>query len=253
MSSSRESNGTPIMNDKMHSISTEHAAAERSWQSALKKGIIHRGNLPINLDFLEQTGLVCEGKKGLELGCGTGNLAASLHAQGLSMVASDISETVVEHARKANPDIEFRVHPAEQLPYEDNTFDLVMSFDVLEHLPDVDGHLSEVFRVLKDTGCYLLQTPNKLSNATFETLKCRSMAWKKYHPSLHFYGQLKRRLKRFGFDPHFVKMNTMNEFAVNKFKRVGLPGWLVSWINFRYLPFRLQTNFYVIAKKVTDL
>jgi hypothetical protein len=41
----------------------------------------------------------------------------------------------------------------------------------------------------------------------------------------------------------------MNEFAIKKIKRVGLPGWLFAWINFQHIPFRLQTNFYVIAQK----
>ncbi len=237
------------MNNKMPAKNKEHAAAERSWQHAVKSGITNRGNLQINLDFLEETGLINSNIKALELGCGTGNLASFLQAQGVSITAGDISETAIEHARKLHPNVDFRTHAAEELPYEDNSFEIVMSFDVLEHLPNVDQHLSEVQRVLKPDGYYLLQTPNKLSNATFETLKCRSMEWKKYHPSLHFYGQLKRRLKQNGFCPKFVKMNTMNEFAIKKIKRVGLPGWLFGWIDFRYIPFRLQTNFYVIAQK----
>ena len=237
------------MNDTMHPENKEHTAAERSWQHAIKSGIANRGNLQVNLDFLEETGLINANEKVLELGCGSGNLASVLHKKGVSIIASDISQTAIDHAEKQHPDIDFRVHSADKLPYDDQSFDSVMSFDVLEHLPDVDQHLSEVRRVLKPNGCYLFQTPNKLSNATFETLKCRSMAWKKYHPSLHFYGQLKRRLKQNGFCPKFVKMNTMNEFSVNKFKRIGLPGWLFSWINFRYVPFWLQTNFYVIAQK----
>lgn len=230
----------------------DSSAHERTWENAINRGAINRGNLQVNLDFLEQTGLVKTGTKALELGCGSGNLAALLHNEGVSMIASDISQTAVDHAKKLHPDIEFYAHSAESLPYDDEFFDIVMSFDVLEHLPKVNQHLSEVRRVLKPHGYYLLQTPNKLSNSIFETLKCRSMEWKKYHPSLHFYGQLRRRLNRNGFSFRCVKMNTMNEFAVNKFKRVGLPGWLFRWINFRYMPFRLQTNFYVIAQKISE-
>lgn len=222
---------------------------EQRWQYALESDNLQLGNMQINLDFLEQTGLLQKGQKLLELGCGSGKLSSSLSENGLSMTASDISNTAIEHARQLHPDIEFRAHSAEELPYNDGTFDIVMSFDVLEHLFNVDQHLAEVRRVLKKEGYYLFQTPNKLSNAIFETLKCRSFAWKKYHPSLHFYGQLKKRLTRNGFSFHCVKMNTMNEWAIRKFKKVGLPGSLFSWINFKYLPFRLQTNFYVVAQK----
>jgi len=237
------------MNDTLNPENKKSAALDRSWQNAITSGRTDRGNLQVNLDFLEQTGLMSKGKKALELGCGTGNLAAYLQSQGIAMTASDISKTAIEHARKIHPDVELRTHTAEELPYGNESFDIVMSFDVLEHVPNTARHLREVHRVLRNNGYYLFQTPNKLSNAAFETLKCRSMEWKKYHPSLHFYGQLKRRLKRSGFDPKFVKMNTMNEFTINKIKRLGLPAWLFSWINFRFMPFCLQTNFYVIAKK----
>ncbi|MHC5145952.1 MAG: methyltransferase domain-containing protein, partial [Planctomycetota bacterium] len=81
----------------------EHAAAERGWQHAIKKGVDNRGNLQINLDFLEETHLINSAVKALELGCGTGNLASHLQTQGVSMVAADISETAIEHARKPHP------------------------------------------------------------------------------------------------------------------------------------------------------
>ena len=76
------------------------------------------------------------------------------------------------------------------------------------------------------------------------------MRWKKFHPSLHFYGQLKRRMRKNGFDVRVVKMNTLNDYALRKFQRIGVPKCLLRWINFRYLPFRLQTNFYVVAQKI---
>jgi ubiquinone/menaquinone biosynthesis C-methylase UbiE len=237
------------MDDTRTPNTFESVANERSWQDAIERGISNRGNLQANLSFLKQTDLINANKKVLELGCGTGALAHFLHTTGTAVIGSDIAKTAIDHARKCYPETEFRTHSAEELPYEDGSFDIVMSFDVLEHLPNVDQHLREVRRVVKADGYYLLQTPNKLSNAIFETLKCRSLEWKKYHPSLHFFGQLKKRLTDHGFRCRCIKMNTMNEFAINKIKRIGLPGWLFAWINFRYLPFRLQTNFYIIAQK----
>ena len=244
-----ETNSAGLDNRMCPENKTEHIPQERSWQLAIQAGTVNRGNLHINLEFLEQTGLMTNTKRVLELGCGSGGLASFLHEQGISIIASDIAQTAIDHARKLYPGIEFHAHSAETLPYEDQSFDIVMSFDVLEHLPHVDQHLSEVKRVLKPDGYYLFQTPNKLSNAVFETLKCRSFEWKRYHPSLHFYGQLRRRLLRNGFTFRCIKMNIMNEFAINKIRKIGLPGWLFSWINFKYMPYRLQTNFYVIASK----
>lgn len=240
------------MDDKLTPKKVESISNERCWEHAIKSGRINLGNLQVNLDFIEETGLMGADKKVLELGCGAGNLAHFLHTTGVAVIGSDIAQTAIDHARNRYPEMEFRTHSAEELPYEDGSFDIVMSFDVLEHLPNVDQHLREVRRVLKPSGYYLLQTPNKLSNAIFETLKCRSLQWKKYHPSLHFFGQLRKRLTDNGFRCRCIKMNTMNEFAINKIKKIGLPGWLFAWINSRHLPFRLQTNFYVIAQKTAN-
>lgn len=48
-----------------------------------------------------------------------------------------------------------------KIPYEDNTFDMVFSDNVMEHIQNPDLVLSEVFRVLKPGGCFLYKTPNK--------------------------------------------------------------------------------------------
>ena len=76
-------------------------------------------------------------------------------------------------------------------------FDVVMSFDVLEHIPDSDRHLQEVRRVLRPGGHYVLQTPNKLTNAVFETIRWRSL--RHGAPTTARFGQLQRRLRAAGF------------------------------------------------------
>ena len=78
---------------------------------------------------------------------------------------------------------------------ETEQFDLVLSFDVIEHIPDTERHLLEVRRVLKPGGSYLLQTPNKWTNSIFETIRWRSVSkWRVDHCSLHTYRQLRQRL-----------------------------------------------------------
>ncbi len=225
------------------------ARYEQRWQKAIAKGTEQAGNLELNLAFLDQTGLLRPNKTILELGCGMGQLTAALHQKGLNITGSDISQTAIDFAAGKYPDIRWRVLGAERLPFEDECFDLVLSFDVLEHLHDVDCHLQDVRRILKPDGCYLLQTPNKLSNIIFETLKHRSLYWRTFHPSLQSYRHLRRRLRGHGFFPQFVKMNTMNAYTLKKLKTIGLPQAAVRWIDFRRLPLRMQTNFYVIAER----
>ncbi len=225
---------------------------DKTWENGLRAGKEQRGNLDVNLEFLNQTGLIISGRRVLEVGCGIGSIANELHHQGCEVVGTDISNNAIEYGRKKYVGVELKVGVAEMLEFKNASFDIVLSFDVLEHLNDVDAHLKEVMRVLSDEGCYLLQTPNKYFNAVYETVKSKSMKWKKYHPSLHTAGQLKRRLRKKGFDVKFVKMKTFNDYALQKLRYRWLKK-VAGWFDFRKLPMFLQTNLYVVAIKKSSL
>jgi ubiquinone/menaquinone biosynthesis C-methylase UbiE len=134
------------------------------------------------------------------------------------------------------------------MPIKDSFFDIVLSFDVLEHIPDVDAHLSEVRRVLKPGGFYLFQTPNKLTNVPFEILKNRSLTkHKTYHCSLQTFWSLKGLLVTHGFEFRFIKIPVMNEFMERKVARVlgRAGGMLMRIVDVDRLPLPIRTNFYV--------
>ncbi|MHC4693825.1 MAG: class I SAM-dependent methyltransferase [Planctomycetota bacterium] len=222
---------------------------DKTWISSLKSGKEEHGNLQTNLDFLVETDLLKPNYKILEVGCGIGNIVFELTKKGYDITGSDISGEAIAYGHKKYGDIKLEVQPAEELQFENETFDIVLSFDLFEHIAEVDNHIREVFRVLRPGGYYMFQTPNKYSNIIFETIQTRTLKWRNYHPSLHSPGQLKRRLSRHGFNTKFVKMNPINEFTIKKFKKLGPVGNIFKHINFRRLPLILQTNLYVIAEK----
>jgi len=223
---------------------------DRSWRSGLKAGKEEYGNLQTNLEFIAHIDLLRPNYKILEVGCGIGSIVSELTKQGYNITGSDISHEAIAYGLKRYGDIQLEVQAAETLQVENETFDIVLSFDLLEHISPVDKHISEVFRVLRPGGYYLFQTPNKYSNIIFETLQTRTLQWRNYHPSLHTPGQLRRRLFRHGFETRFVKMNPINEFTIKKFKKLGPVGNIFKHINFRRMPLALQTNLYVIAEKI---
>ena len=224
---------------------------DRGWRTELEAGKEQRGNLRTNLDFLTKTNLLKPNDRILEIGCGIGSIVSEVSKQGYDITGTDISSRAIEYGLKKYCDIKLMVQPAEELQFEDHTFDVVLSFDLFEHIARVDRHISEVYRVLKEDGFYLLQTPNKYSNVIFETLYHKSLKWRRAHPSLHTPGQLKRRLARHGFQTQFVKMNPVNEFTLNKLrKNLGPISGIFKHINFCRLPLALQTNLYVIARKM---
>ncbi len=223
---------------------------DRGWRKELQAGKEERGNLQTNLEFLAQTDLIRPKDRILEIGCGIGTVVYELSEKGHDIAGIDISGEAIDYGRKKYSDIHLEVQAAETLPYEDESFEVVLSFDLFEHIAAIDKHISEVRRVLRPGGYYLFQTPNKCSNIIYETLWTKSLQWRRYHPSLHSPGQLRRRMARHGFETRFVKMNPINEFTEKKLRKLGPLGSILRRMDFRRMPLVLQTNLYVIANKI---
>ena len=208
------------------------------------------GNLEANLHFVETTRSFAPGLTILEIGCGKGTLLLRLREWGARIVGCEVSDFMLTESRRLHGPLPIAQSDGVNFPYPDDCFDVVLSFDVLEHIPDTDRHLVEVKRVLKPGGCYLLQTPNKWTNTIFETLRWRSFtAWRHDHCSLHSWHQLKRRLRRHGFTVTFYDIPVVNEFFSRKVRHyLGLPGVLgMKLFNPDHLPLPLRTNFYLKA------
>lgn len=224
---------------------------DHTWREGLKSGKEQRGNLQTNLEFLEKIQVLKPTDKVLEVGCGIGSIVNYLTQKGYrNVIGTDISTEAIEYGKKKYPDIKLQVQAAEILPYDSEFFDVILSFDLFEHIKEVDKHISEVFRVLRPGGHYLFQTPNKCFNIIFETLSSMSLKWRRAHPSLHTPGQLTRRLRNHCFRVKFVKMNPINEFTIKKLKKFGPISYFFERLDFERLPMLLQTNLYVVAQKV---
>lgn len=93
----------------------------------------------------------------LDLGCGTGYGAAELAAGGLCVVGLD---RVAPEARVRSSLARFVCADLERLPFAAGRFDVVTSFQVIEHLADARVYLAEIARILAPGGVLLLSTPN---------------------------------------------------------------------------------------------
>jgi SAM-dependent methyltransferase len=101
------------------------------------------------------------GDRALDLGCGAGEFTEELAAAGASAVGIEIADAALTRARANHPQLDFRIAPLDgPLPLPDNSFDLVWSSDVIEHVADTAHWLSEVRRVLAPAGRLLLTTPS---------------------------------------------------------------------------------------------
>lgn len=97
----------------------------------------------------------------LDAGCGEGFTLAKLQKNKIAqhLEGIDISKDAIRLGRKMCPSLSFRHGSIYKLPYKDNTFDLVLCCEVLEHLEDPHKALQELIRVSKKY-C-LLTVPNE--------------------------------------------------------------------------------------------
>ena len=103
------------------------------------------------------------GKRVLDAACGEGYGASLLKKWGAQSVeAIDIDKQAIEKATNlfAQKDIHFQCHTCEELPFEDASFDMVCSFETIEHLAHPEAFLREIRRVLKTGGIVIMSCPN---------------------------------------------------------------------------------------------
>ncbi len=102
-------------------------------------------------------------EKLLDLGCGTGQSTDLLRKTGVEIIGVDGCEKYIIKAKINFPNNQYCFAQAESLPFPDNTFDCVASYNTFEHLSDVSKVLGEIARVLKPGGFLIIHSPNLLS------------------------------------------------------------------------------------------
>jgi SAM-dependent methyltransferase len=95
----------------------------------------------------------------LEVGCGPGHVTAMMAATGATVTGVDLVPAMIETARTRHPEIAFLEANAEQLPFEDNAFDVVLVNFVIHHFARPDVACAEIRRVLKPGGRFVFAGP----------------------------------------------------------------------------------------------
>jgi SAM-dependent methyltransferase len=169
-----------------------------------------------DLDFFDQRyalylSLIAErvgpatGRKLLEIGTGAGFFLKSAQRAGWDVSGTEISKPCFDYATKELA-LNLRYEQAEELSFESGAFDVVVLFDVLEHLFDPLKVMQAVNRVLKKGGVLFMGTPN------YEALarKMLGRSWSIISPVDHLYyfteGSLQKLLVQAGFrNVDFIK------------------------------------------------
>ena len=117
---------------------------ESAWSSLTRLFVPH---------LLEATH-VSHGTRLLDVACGPGYVAEMARASGAVSMGTDFAPEMIRLARSRNPDIEFRVGDAQDLQFDDESFDaVIMNFGVL-HLSRPEAAFAEARRVLRPGGYF---------------------------------------------------------------------------------------------------
>jgi ubiquinone/menaquinone biosynthesis C-methylase UbiE len=103
----------------------------------------------------------------LELGCGIGSTWIGKEKQipsNASIILTDISPLMIEKAKEklgTLTNFSFQVMDIQNIPFEDEKFDMIIANHMLYHVPDITKALSELKRILKNDGCFYTTTIGK--------------------------------------------------------------------------------------------
>lgn len=103
------------------------------------------------------------GRRVLDAGCGTGYGSAELAQDAAIITGVDISAEAAQYARTTYPipNLRFVGGSCAQMPFSSGAFDVVVAFEIIEHLSDYRGFIDECSRVLTGDGLLIVSTPNK--------------------------------------------------------------------------------------------
>ncbi|MGI8606992.1 MAG: class I SAM-dependent methyltransferase [Gaiellaceae bacterium] len=154
--------------DPLWAVLSEMQPGERAWQL---DRFFERGEADVEIVLRAASELGCDRstERALDFGCGVGRLTRALGACFDEVVGVDISERMLEHARRLHADrpaLHFVVNRRPDLRlFEDGTFDLVLSFVVLQHVGSAEqalAYVREFVRVARPGGLIAFQLPAPL-------------------------------------------------------------------------------------------
>jgi len=154
-----------------------------------------------------------KGEKILDVGCGTGTYGLEFAKMGLDVTCLDMSRGMLRVAKTKSRDLGIILGDAKEMPFRDNTFDLIVGITLIEFLNKPEKAIQEMKRVLRGDGRLILGVLNKFSlSALYERITGNET-----YASARFYSIFE--LKKFG-----VKRWDSTLFAFKK-----MPGFLLDW------------------------
>jgi 2-polyprenyl-3-methyl-5-hydroxy-6-metoxy-1,4-benzoquinol methylase len=141
----------------------------------------------------EEAAALSKGRTVLDLGCNNGYGTGIIAKQCKTVIGVDVSANAINQAKnivKGN-NISFEVVDGKDLPFDASMFDLIISFQVIEHIANLDEFMSEILRVLSKDGFVIFTTPNAAIR-----IDPGMKPWNKFHVQEFMALELEKILKK---------------------------------------------------------
>lgn len=172
-----------------------------------------------HIDRYEFAKKYVSGKSVLDVACGSGYGSFMLAETATSVSGVDISADAIEYAKTnySASNIQYYQDNATHLLFYDDSFDVVVSFETIEHIKDYKTFLSECRRVLKPGGIFICSTPNSLVSSPDGNIE------NPYHVIEFSYEEFNSTLQ-----DHFSSIEVHGQHDINSFKELVFKSYF--WI-----------------------
>ncbi|MBQ5736643.1 MAG: class I SAM-dependent methyltransferase [Alistipes sp.] len=165
----------------------------------------------------------------LEIGTGTG-YGAEIVAPSAERFTT-IDKTRSDELGMLPANVEFVEAKVPPLPFADNTFDYVVSFQVIEHIPNDRAFVAEVLRVLRHGGKFIVSTPNRPMSLTRNPWHVREYTAEQFASLLSSFSSVERR----GVEGNervweYYEKNRESVHRIMRFDVLRMQWWLPRWI-----------------------
>lgn len=187
----------------------------------------------------------------LDVGCGTGYFTNLIRRQGFYCIGIDRSENMIKIGKGLYPDIPVKIADARNLSFADNSFDAVISIEVLRYFQERESLLKEIHRVLKPGGYIFITAAPLFSSNTYgiyNTL-CRILNLSRYvscFQSFETVSSLKIRLETLGFVGINIKGYFFGPFYFFDKINLGINNFLLKYfegLDIKLSKYNLFKNF----------
>lgn len=183
-----------------------------------------------------------EGRRVLDYGCGSGYGTHQIAASCERIIGVDIAGDAVDYAcsHYQAPNLSYRrVEPADRapLPFDSESFDTVLSFQVIEHIRDTNPYVSEIARVLKPGGVFVCATPDRSTR-----LLRWQKPWNVWHVHEYDADGLARALAAQFPNPQVLRMGGRSDILNIEIRRTRRLMWIMLPLTLPFLPESLRIH-----------